>query len=139
MQQYVVDTSVIIKWLSTDKEDNIEQANRLLDDALDGDVELLAPELVKYEVGNVLLFSKKLSPDDAGIVLTQFYTLPIHFVSESEELSIDSFELASSLGITYYDAAFLAVAKYYESAVITENIKHQGKATNVRVISLKEY
>lgn len=139
MSQYVVDTSVVVKWLNTDKENDIEFANTLLEDALNGKIELLAPELVKYEVANVLLFSKKLSPNEAEIVLSQFYTLPIHFVSEYEELSIDSFDLAFSLGITYYDAAFLAVAKYYDAIVITENIKHQGKSTDIKVISLKEY
>lgn len=71
--------------------------------------------------------------------MAQFYTLPIHFLPEFEELSADSFHLAHSLGITYYDAAFLAVAKYYDATVITENIKHQGKTTEIEVISLKDY
>lgn len=139
MSSYVVDTSIVVKWLNTERENDIELANRLLEDALNGKIELVAPELVKYEVANVLLFSKKLSPNEADIVLAQFYTLPIHFAPDFEELSVDSFDLAHSLGITYYDAAFLAVAKYYDAILITENIKHQGKATDIEVISLKDY
>lgn len=58
MSSYVVDTSIVVKWLNTERENDIELANRLLEDALNGKIELVAPELVKYEVANVLLFSK---------------------------------------------------------------------------------
>lgn len=139
MKQFVADTSIIIKWLSADREDGIELANKVLDDALDGEIELLAPELAKYEVGNVLLFSKKLSSKQGNTVLSQFYTLPISFITESEDLSKESFNVASTLGITYYDAAFISLARQNDATLITENVKHQGKSTDVKVISLKDY
>lgn len=138
MQQFVVDTSIIIKWLSNHHEDNIEAANILLDNALEAKIELLAPELAKYEVGNVLLSGKKLSSRQGITVLAQFYTLPITFIAESEDLSSDSFTFASTLGITYYDASFLSVAKRYDATLITDNIKHQGKTQDIKVISLKD-
>lgn len=135
----VVDTSVIIKWLSSDKEENLDIANKLLDGALDEKIELLAPELTKYEVGNVLLFGKKLSFEQASIVLEQFYTLPLTFITESEELAKVTYQLAFNNGITYYDASFMSIAKQYEATLVTENIKHQGKSTDISVKSLSEY
>lgn len=135
----VVDTSVIIKWLSSDKEENLDIANKLLDEALDEKIELLAPELTKYEIGNVLLFSKKLSFKQAAIVLEQFYTLPFTFITESEELAKVTYQLAFNHGITYYDASFMSIAKQYGATLITENIKHQGKSTDISVKSLAEY
>ncbi len=135
----VVDTSVIIKWLSSDKEELLDSANKLLEDALEEKIELLAPELSKYEVGNVLLFSKKLSSQQGSEVLRQFYTLPINFIPESEELASDAYKLAFELGITYYDASFISLAKQNDAILVTDNIKHQGRSVDITVRSLKDY
>lgn len=135
----VVDTSVIVKWLSQDKEGNLDQANKLLGDALENKIELLAPELSKYEAGNTLLFSKKLSPKQGAIVLAQLYTLPIDFITESDDLSKETFSLAYNLEITYYDASFLSLAKQYDATLVTDNVKHQGKMSEIKVIPLKDY
>jgi predicted nucleic acid-binding protein len=138
-KKIIVDTSVIIKWLSSDKEHYLDLANKLLEDALNEKIELIAPELSKYEVGNVLLFSKKLSFQQAVIILEQFYTLPITFISESKELAKDTYNIASDFGVTYYDASFLSLAKQQRAILITENIKHQGKAKDIVVKSLKDF
>jgi predicted nucleic acid-binding protein len=135
----VVDTSVIIKWLSSDNEAHLDQATKILEDVESNRVELYAPELSKYEVGNVLLFGKHLQPSQAKVVLDEFYRLPITFVSQSVDEALEVFALASKLAITYYDAAFLSVAKIYGASLVTENMKHQGKATDIKVIALQDY
>ena len=135
----VVDSSVIVKWLNSTDEENVRDANNLLSDALEGKVELLAPELAKYEVGNVLLKGKQLTPQQAYISLVTFHALPIEFVSETEDQAKDTYLLAYNNKITYYDAAFLTLAKEYDATLITENLKHQGKASNIKVTALKDY
>ncbi len=135
----VVDSSVIVKWLNTTDEKYVEEANTLLIDALDNNIILMAPELAKYEVGNVLLKGKKLTIRDVQVTLKTIHALPITFIAESEELAKDTFAYAYTHNITYYDAAFVALAKQYNAGLITENIKHQGKTTEINVISLKDY
>ena len=135
----VVDSSVIIKWLSVDKEKHLEEADRILKDAQNGKAVLISSELAKYEVGNVLLFSKKLSSEQAKIVLTRFYNLPLSFIIESEELARETFSLAESLKITYYDASFLSLAKKYGATLVTDNIKHQGKTSEIKAIPVSKY
>src|SRR3990172_10963883 len=139
MIKVVVDTSVMVKWLNQIREQNLEQANRILAQALDDKVELIAPELAKYEIGNVLLFSKKLSTSEANFSLATLYSLPITFVSESEDLAMETFSLAHKAGITYYDASFLSLAKKYSADLVTENTKHQKSSSGVKVVSLKDY
>lgn len=134
-----VDSSVIIKWLSEDNEKDLDYADKILKDAQNGNIILIAPELSKYEVGNVLLFSKKLSPEQAKVTITKFFNIPITFVTESLELAKETFSLAYDLGITYYDASFLALAKQYNATLITDNIKHQGRKPEINVLSLKDY
>lgn len=139
VKKVVVDSSVIVKWLNVTDEKDLEKSDKLLTDALEGKVELLAPELSKYEVGNVLLLGKKLSPQDLKIPLHTLFVSPIQFISESEELAKETYILAFGLGITYYDASFLSLAKAYNATLVTDNIKHQGKASGIKAISLKDY
>jgi len=138
-QKVVIDSSVILKWLSNDNEKYIDVADKILQDAQKGKIELFAPELAKYEVGNVLLYSKKLSPKQAHIIFNKFYNLPLSFIIESEKLANETYNIASKLEITYYDASFLSLAKQHEAILVTENIKHQGKTTGIKVISLADY
>ena len=48
----VVDTSVVLKWLLAEPS---EKARAVLEKHLDGSDRLIAPELLYYEVGNVLV------------------------------------------------------------------------------------
>lgn len=139
MEIVIVDSSVIVKWLSKDREPNLDLADNLLRDAQIGKINLFAPELAKYEIGNVLLFSKKLPTKYGKIVLAQFFLLPITFISESQDISTQTYKLAVDLGITYYDASFLSLAKKYNAVLVTENIKHQGKTKDIKVKSLQDY
>lgn len=135
----VVDTSVIVKWLNQDKEDYIEQADKILKDAQLDKIIIIAPELARYEVGNVLLLGKHLSIEQAGIVLTQLYKLPITFVEDTAELAEKTFELAVQAKITYYDASFMALAYQYDATLVTDNMKHQSKLNAIKVRAIKDY
>lgn len=139
MNTLVIDTSVFVKWLNQNREENLDFADKILQDVKSGQVELIAPELIKYEIGNVLLKGKQLTPDQAYISLGTAYVLPVTFVSESKELARETYSLAHDLNITYYDASFISLAKQYNATLVTDNIKDQGKKSNIKVISLKDY
>lgn len=139
MKIFVIDTSVIIKWLNKNNETNTDKADEILEEVKNGQAELITPGLTRYEIGNVLLKGKQLRPNDAYISLGTAYSLPITFVNESEELAKDTYNIAFSFGITYYDASFMSLAKQYKAILVTENKKHQGKSTDIKVKSLAEY
>lgn len=79
MNTLVTDTSVFVKWLNQDKEQNIENADKILQEVRTGKVEIIVPELIKYELGNVLLKGKQLTPDQAYVSLGTAYSLPVTF------------------------------------------------------------
>jgi hypothetical protein len=55
MARYVVDASVILKWVSGDEhESDQDKARGLLDAWVEDRSEILAPSLLEYEVGNFL-------------------------------------------------------------------------------------
>ena len=135
MNTYIVDSSVIVKWLNQTKEESVEQSDRIIDEAIEGNVELFTTELAKYEIGNVLI-KKKLLFNEAKTSLVTLYSLPLTFVTLSQDLAEETYSLAEKFNMTYYDASFLSLAKQFGVPLITENVKHQGKSTKIKVIPL---
>lgn len=135
----IIDSSVIVKLINVQNEQYVEKANKILKDAQDEKIDLYTSELAKYEVGNALLKRKQLELPQAYASLATVHELPITFVSESEDLAKSTYQIGEKADITYYDAAFLSLAKQYKATLITDNIKHQGKATAIKVIPLSKY
>ena len=131
MQQVVVDSSVIVKWLNQQNEKDLKQAETLLKDVQHGQIDLIAPELAKYEIGNVLLVVKQLPFAQAREALEFFFSIPITFVPETQTLAESTYRIGQELNITYYDASFLSVAEQLGAPLVTDNIKHQGKTSEM--------
>ena len=138
MNTYIVDSSVIVKWLNQTKEESVEQADRIIDEAINRNVELFTPQLAKYEIGNVLI-KKKLLFSEAKTSLATLYSLPVTFVTLSQDSAEETYFLAKEFNMTYYDASFLSLAKQFGVPLITENVKHQGKSIKIKVIPLQDY
>lgn len=139
MNTLVTDTSVFVKWLNQDNEQHLENADKILEEVKTGSIEIIVPELVKYELGNVLLKGKQLTPDQAYISLATAYSLPVTFVTESQQQANETYKLAHNLGLSYYDASFMSLAKQYDATLVTDNIKDQGKDSSIKVVALKDY
>lgn len=136
---YIVDSSVVVKWLNQIGEKYIPQALGLLEDLRLERVALYVPYLVRFEVGNALLLGKRLSLKEAADAFDAFDTLPLLYVDFNREDMVRTFAMAQKVGITFYDATFIALAQRFSAPLITDNPKHQGKIKTVRVISLKDY
>lgn len=142
---YVVDSSVIVKWLNQTNETRLQEADQVLRDAQNGKTQLFAPELAKYEIENILLIKKKISLPEAKVSLASLHNLPIKFVAETEELALGTFKIAyearstGALQVTYYDSSFAALAKEKNATLVTDNAKHQKLIGNVTVIALEDY
>ena len=59
----VVDASVVLQWLL---EQPSARSSEILEGQLNGSEPLVAPELLNYEVGNVLVTKVKLTSQDAS-------------------------------------------------------------------------
>jgi len=136
----VLDTSVIVKWLSDEEEDFLEQADQILKDAENEGVKLFTTELAKYETANAILKGKQLDYDDAYLTLITFYSLPILFIAENETRAHETYKLADDLSITYYDASFISLAQELDATLITDNPRHQAPTLyTAKVTALSDY
>lgn len=139
MRKIIVDSSVIVKWLSQQDEERLEKADKIILDAQNGKIILLAPELAKYEIGNAFVIHKEISKNEAVIIFKNMYILPLQFINQTEELAIETFNIAKDRRITFYDASFITLAKQEKAILVTDNPKHQTKEPGVQVIALKDY
>ncbi len=138
MKKVVIDTSVTIKLLNSHEEKYISQANKILLDAQKGEISLFTPELSRYEIGNAIL-KKKLDMPFAQDTLETAYDLPIQFVKETYKLACRTYQIATESNMTYYDASFIALAREENAVLVTDNIKHQAKTSDIQVIPLSKY
>ena len=119
MADVVVDTSTAVKWYIP--EQHHEQARALRDDFLNGKHDLCAPALMPFEAVNALTYSghydgERLneaahSLDNYGIELVSFGSIgPLA-------------EIVSSVDITAYDAAYVALAAELDGTAYTADGK----------------
>lgn len=138
-RKVVIDTSVVIKWLTREKEDRLQQADAILRDIQQRKISAYIPVLADYEVGNALLKGKGLSLLHAEQTLTLYYHLPLQRISLNAALAKQTYEFAHTYNLTYYDAAFVAAAYLLDAPLITDNPKHQSRPQNIKTIALTNY
>jgi predicted nucleic acid-binding protein len=125
MKNYVVDASVIIKWvLGDEKEPDHEKAIGLLNAWSDGYVDISTPQLWQYEVGNFLGRNLK---EDASEKMSMLLDLNIKNIEQTENMSRQCFLWMKDNLITFYDASYLAVAFEVEGTLITADEKFVNK------------
>lgn len=137
-KKIVVDSSVVVKWLSSQGEEDISQSDKLLKDCEKGKIKLFVPELTKTEIGNAICY-KGMDLPQSKITLATLYSLPITFVILEKEQALQTLEISKSKGITYYDGLFISLAEWLSASLVTANPKHQKGSRKIQIIPLKKY
>lgn len=115
MKSIVVDASVAIKWFVP--EVHATAAIRILDDAF----ELLAPDLIFAEVGNILWKKcrlKELILPTAKAILDDFKRVPLT-IRSNETLLNEAWLIANQYQCTVYDSLYVAMAKVEQGILVT--------------------
>ncbi len=110
MDKVVVDCSVVIKWFIPEPHSN--QAQLILDEFQNGGLDLLAPDLLYPEMGNIIWKKHRLqglSTNDADAILQQFRAIPI-LITPSEHLLDVAYHLAVTYQRTVYDSLYVALS-----------------------------
>jgi predicted nucleic acid-binding protein len=115
MRPCVVDASVVAAAFFPEDHSNAARA------LLAGDRELLAPDLVYAEVGNVIWkrhARREIDEAEAGELLADVLRLPLR-TTPSEELVASALSLALRVGRTVYDCLYIALAVRSGSVMVT--------------------
>jgi predicted nucleic acid-binding protein len=99
-------------------------------------MELLAPVILPFEVGNLCWKRSRLSPSDAENVVAVWAawssSLPVRLVMPS---AVHTLRLAYETGLTFYDASYLRVAQEHAAAIVSLNARLVRTARDLGVVA----
>ena len=121
MEKIVADASVIVKWFVD--EVHSEKARELRDEYINGSVEILAPELMPYEVLNALKYTGLFNLNELVMVAKSLSLYGFRLYSLVGELAEITAKLAVKNNITIYDASYVALAEKLKAKFYTSDEK----------------
>ena len=113
----VVDASVAAKWFLP--ETDTGAALRLRERHVSGELRLVAPDLLVYEVANALRYHPRVGSERWSDHIEDLFALDIGFDPASETSMQGAVEAAFRLGVSVYDATYVALAERLDTAVYT--------------------
>jgi predicted nucleic acid-binding protein len=136
----VVDASVAAKWYLRDETD-VEQADLLLTRFTTGELILVAPEQVRYEIPATISVATlgarpRMSKDDGRVAIETFLALGVHTFG-SDDLILSAFSLVHQHGVAFYDGLYLALATI--PFITADNRLYQRIAGLPGVIWISDY
>lgn len=112
----VVDSSVAFKWIVN--EEGSDRAETLLRREV-----LAAPDMILYEVSNVLHCQKRLPDARVQALLNTFLGFHVEIFALPSQKFGRVAELSRQFDITAYDASFIAMAELLKTELITADHK----------------
>lgn len=123
MVTFVLDASVILKWFRSKDEEKIEKAREFERKHLAGEIEIAAPELLFYEVANVLLTKPQIKTEEVLKALDILEQLNLKRFSPNLALQKISLEVCQKAKISFYDASYAALAVFLKTKLVTADQK----------------
>ena len=131
---FVIDASVAVKWFSL--EPGRRQAIKILKKLEKGKWELLAPEILLYEVVNALWKGKRLEIKDIKKAIDDLSEIGIQLQQLNKFLAHQAIEFMVKYNLTFYDAVYGALAFLSNIPLISANPKHHKKIKEIKVLAL---
>jgi len=120
--RFIIDASVILKWFSKDREKDLEKALQIREDFRDRKIDLFAPELLIYEIVNVLRYKESLKDDLILKAIDSIFAMDI-LIPVSIQIMKDALKLARKHNITVYDSTYISFAQHTGCYFITADNK----------------
>ena len=118
----VLDTSVIIKWFRQG-EVLASHALALRDAYLEGQIVVLVPSLLAYELANVLRYKNDLTTVQIEDAVQSLFDMGLEWIPPSATVMRRAVVIARECDTTVYDAAFVALAETLNATFLTADEK----------------
>ena len=129
----VPDASVLLKWaFHSPEESDTDSAIALLDAWIEGKINIVLPKLWSFEVGNVLMLKK---PDTASEIMEIFIGYSFMESEMSIALCKETFKLMQKYHVTFYDAAYHALAIENKGLLLTADETYCKKVKDAKHVA----
>jgi predicted nucleic acid-binding protein len=139
-QVFVIDASVAVKWYV--KEELRDKAIRIREDFLSEAIDLEAPSLILYEVGNAIRHHPGATEHECAAAVKELKNLGVAIRELDDATLSAAAKLAFEEKLTFYDAAYLSLAKTNEGTLVTaDKMLHDqlSKENKAFTLLLQEY
>lgn len=126
---YVLDASILIKWF-VEEPDSMHALNFRIR-LLDGAINIAFPDLALYEVGNTLRQKRSFTEHALAESLTSLLHLDLDIVSPTENLLRETGHISQAKNLTFYDAAYVALAAELKATLVTADLKLARAAKDI--------
>lgn len=134
-KRFTLDASVAAKWFNN--EDLTDKALQIRDAFVGGKIDLVAPEQLVYEVGNSIWKNKVLTIEDAARAVKDLVDLQVELIHMNPELAASAMKIGRESRISFYDAAYIALANHYDAPLISADAEILSKSKK-NVVHLKD-
>ena len=108
--------------------------HRVMETHLNGSDQFVAPELLYYEIGNVLVTKTKLSAQETSDLFGYFLDLHIETYSLGADEYKTTLDLAHRYKLSVYDAAYLGLAMALDIRLVTADRRFATRAADTKII-----
>ena len=133
----VLDASVIVKWFC--EEEYTDIALRIRDRFFVGELTVVVPELMFYEVSNALRYNGVLSMEEKIELIDDMFSMDFDVVTSTKEILSDAMKSALDTDTTIYDNVYLAVGRYKRCNLITADGAFRNKVNTNEVVFIGEW
>lgn len=130
----VVDASVALKWFVEEADSPL--ALELRDAHIAGQVPIVVPDLLVYEIANALLHHPRLLESDIERAVASLYDLQLELVMPTAELAQTVLRLAARYDLTFYDALYVGLAQELGMELITADRRLHHRVSSLTVVRL---
>lgn len=139
MKEYVLDTSVVIKWFSEYDEDDLQKALDLRYKILEGKCYIIVPDLVFYELSNALRYNPHFTADDVKDAVNTVMDMGFDVKGIDNETVERAVEIAFQYNVSVYDAYFLALSRKEKKPIVTADYRFYEKVKKLKNIIRLSY
>ncbi|NIM57839.1 MAG: PIN domain-containing protein [Candidatus Aminicenantes bacterium] len=130
----VLDASIILKLIF--EEQDTPQGLQLIENHITGEEKIAAPELLYYELANVLATKTAIPVRSASSALAEIFNLEIETFTLGVEEFLSSISVSRKYRISVYDASYMVLAERLSCDFITADTQLFRKAKNLKFVRL---
>lgn len=135
----VIDSSVVFKWFSTDKEPNVDSAIQLLEAHRSKREIIIVPDLIVYEVANAWVTKSELTESRIKLHIQDLEAAKLQFISLDFNLVQKTVKFSKKYRVSVYDAIYAILASEKGCDLITADIKFAEKVNLPFIKKLSDY
>ncbi|MCL5071441.1 MAG: type II toxin-antitoxin system VapC family toxin [Actinobacteria bacterium] len=136
----VIDASVCIKWFSSLKEENVDQAIKLRSDFFYRRIYIIAPDLLIYEVTNALSYNPKFNSGHVVEALSSLNSMQIKIIKPIPQVLEIAVNIRYKKNISIYDSVYMALSRFINAQFVTADKKLYEKVKDLgNTIFLADY